>query len=251
MEGLTVVQMLLSVLSGSMVGFSLGLIGSGGSILAVPLLIYLVGFDYPHMAIGTTALSVAVNAFINIIPHARKGNFDLKAGAVFSTVGVGGVLLGNRLGLLTPGSRLLFLFGGVMIAVAVYMLKSPQLSSGKEGSLKSLALFAFLVGLASGYFGIGGGFLIAPALMYAGGLDISRAIGTSLFSVGTFGTVTALSYYLSGQLNLEISLLFIAGGVFGGWGGARLSTSMPKDILRKIFAAVLILAGLYVMYRTG
>ncbi|MEZ0394399.1 MAG: sulfite exporter TauE/SafE family protein, partial [Desulfurococcaceae archaeon] len=99
-------------------GFSLGLIGGGGSILAVPLLIYLVGFDRPHMAIGTTALSVATNAFIDIIPHARKRNFDPRMGAVFSSVGTGGVLLVNQLSLLTPGEKLLFFFGGLMIAVA-------------------------------------------------------------------------------------------------------------------------------------
>lgn len=249
MEGLSLLQMLLSVLSGVIVGFSLGMIGGGGSILAVPLLIYLVGFNYPHMAIGTTALSVSINAFLNIIPHARKKNFDLRTGAFFSVFGTGGVLLGNQLGLMTPGNRLLFLFGILMIFVAIYMLKRPQVSLGKR-SYSKLAVSAFLVGFASGYFGIGGGFLITPTLMYVGGLEITKAIGTSLLSVGTFGMVTAIRYYISNKLNVFVSLLFIAGGVFGGWGGAKLSTSLPKKTMIKIFASVLIVIGFYVIYKS-
>ncbi|MEM3410325.1 MAG: sulfite exporter TauE/SafE family protein [Fervidicoccaceae archaeon] len=249
MYELSAIQLALSIFSGVIVGFSLGLIGGGGSILAVPLLIYVVGFNFPHMAIGTTAFSVAVNALINIVPHAMKRNFDLKIGAIFSLAGTAGVLLGNQLGLLTPGKRLLFLFGGLMIFVAIYMLKRGDfVAKSGSRSLAKLILFSLLVGFASGYFGIGGGFLIAPTLMFVGGLDISKAIGTSLLSVGTFGLITALRYYISGQLDPLISALFIVGGIFGGWWGSRLSVSLPKEILRKIFAAVLIVVGIYIMY---
>ncbi|MGC9091045.1 MAG: sulfite exporter TauE/SafE family protein [Fervidicoccaceae archaeon] len=249
MEVLTPFQMILSVISGTFVGFSLGLIGGGGSILAVPLLIYFVGFNHPHMAIGTTALSVSLNAFLNVFPHARKKNFDLRLGAFFSVFGTAGVLIGNQLGLMTPGGKLLFLFGILMIVVAIYMLKRPTPPEGKR-SYPKLALFALIVGFAAGYFGIGGGFLITPALMYVGGLNIAKAIGTSLLSIGTFGMVTAVRYYLSGQLNPLISFLFIAGGFFGGLGGAKVSTSLPKRTLTKIFSLVLILIGLYVIYRS-
>jgi len=248
-DGLSAVQIVLSVFSGSIVGFSLGLIGGGGSILAIPLLIYLVGFNQPHMAIGTTALSVSINAFLNIIPYARKRAFDLKIGILFSIVGIAGVLLGSQLSLMTPGEKLLLFFGFLIIFVAIYMLKRPQASTG-ELSYAKLSLFSLMVGFASGYFGIGGGFLITPTLMYVGGLDISRAIGTSLLSVGTFGLVTAIRYYISGQLNIFISMLFILGGIAGGWGGAKLSMSLPKRTLTKIFALVLIAVGLYVIYRS-
>lgn len=102
---ITNLQMILSVISGLIVGFSLGLIGGGGSILAIPLLIYFVGFNYPHVVIGTTALAVSINAFLNLIPHARKKHVNLRKGVIFSISGVAGVLIGAELGLLTPGKN--------------------------------------------------------------------------------------------------------------------------------------------------
>jgi uncharacterized membrane protein YfcA len=126
MVEISFIQMILSVFSGFLVGFSLGLIGGGGSILAIPLLIYLVGIKDPHMAIGTTALAVGLNAFINVIPHLRKGHVDLKTGSVFAVLGVLGVLSGAELGLVTLGEKLLLLFAILMIIIAIYMLKEDM-----------------------------------------------------------------------------------------------------------------------------
>ena len=150
-------QLLLSLVAGFIVGFSLGLIGGGGSILAIPLLIYFVGFDHPHLAIGTTALAVGVNAYLNLIPHARKGHVDLKVGALFSLPGVVGVLVGSELGLLTPGTKLLFIFAILMIVIAAYMLKRKCIDTSvnpqkKDLDLKKLTGIGALVGFASGYF---------------------------------------------------------------------------------------------------
>ncbi len=250
---LTDIQMVLSVISGLLVGFSLGLIGGGGSILAIPLLIYFVGFHHPHMAIGTTAIAVGVNAYLNVIPHAMKKHVNFRDGVIFSIPGIAGALAGAQLGLVTPGNDLLFIFAILMIAIAVYMLKRKcvDIASGKtlpHGGTGKIVLIGFLVGLASGYFGIGGGFLIVPGLIYSAGLDIIQAVGTSLISVGTFGVVTALRYAISGDLDILISVLFIAGGVLGGFAGSHLASTVPKRRLTQIFAVIIIIVAIYMMY---
>ncbi|WP_440059611.1 sulfite exporter TauE/SafE family protein [Thermogladius sp. 4427co] len=252
MFDLTVLQMVLSVISGLIVGFSLGLVGGGGSILAIPLLIYLVGFSNPHKAIGTTALAVSINAFLNLVPHARGKHVDFRKGFLFSIPGLAGVWIGAELGLLTPGRKLLFIFAILMIAIAVYMLKKKCVEAAVEprhkGSILKLLSIGFLVGFLSGYFGIGGGFLIVPGLIYAGALNILQAVGTSLLSVGLFGLLTAVRYFMSGELNLFISALYIAGGVFGGWLGAYLASRLSRRLLTRIFAIVLIIVAIYMLY---
>lgn len=250
---LTLLQILLSLFSGLIVGFSLGLIGGGGSILAIPLLIYLVGFHHPHIAIGTTALAVGVNAYLNLIPHARKRHVVKKDGLLFTAPGIAGVLLGAQLGLITPGNDLLFIFALLMIAIAIYMLRRKCVDAASEtpplrGGLFKILGIGFLVGLSSGYFGIGGGFLIVPGLIYSAGLNIIQAIGTSLMAVGTFGVVTAARYAISGDMNLLISVLFVSGGVAGGWGGALLASRIRRRRLTQLFAVIIILVAAYMIY---
>ncbi len=253
---LDVIQYLLLILSGTLVGFTLGLIGGGGSILAVPLLIYVVGYDHPHLVIGTTALAVGINAYLNLVPHAKEGHTNLKIGTIFSIPGVAGVLIGAQLGLLTPGTELLFLFAILMFAVALLMLRRSRKSAAieteqdvhKNKSDAKVAATGMLVGLGSGYFGIGGGFLIVPGLIYAAGFGITEAIGTSLMSVGSFGVVTAARYGLSGDLNMLISAIFIVGGIFGGWIGSRLTSRFRKQTLVKIFSAVVMAVSFYMLY---
>ena len=126
---LTLLQAILAVLSGSAVGFALGLIGGGGSILAVPLLLYVVGLPNAHLAIGTSALAVAANAFINLAQHARNGTVKWPCASVFAVGGVLGALVGSTFGKAMDGDRLLVLFALVMIAVGVAML----LRRGDEG----------------------------------------------------------------------------------------------------------------------
>jgi hypothetical protein len=119
----------LAVLSGGAVGFSLGLIGGGGSILAVPLLLYVVDIDDPHVAIGTSALSVAANAFANLFGHWRAGNVKWSCAVTFALAGVVGAAIGSTLGKLVEGQQLLFLFALAMIAVGVAMLR-PRAAAG-------------------------------------------------------------------------------------------------------------------------
>ena len=119
----------IAVLCGSLVGFSLGLIGGGGSILAVPLLIYVVGIRDPHVAIGTSALAVGVNAVVNLLGHWRRGNVKWPCAIVFAASGVMGAAAGSTAGKMVDGGKLLFLFALIMIAVGLAMLR-PRASGG-------------------------------------------------------------------------------------------------------------------------
>ena len=124
---------LLSLISGAIVGFSLGFIGGGGSILAVPLLLYVVGIEDPHLAIGTSALAVSINAGINIFHHVRKRNVIFRDGLAFAIPGVIGTVIGSQLGLLTPSSSLIFFFALLMLIIAVRMFFNK---SKKKGILR-------------------------------------------------------------------------------------------------------------------
>ncbi len=253
MEQVALVQQLLAVFSGVFVGFSLGLIGGGGSILAVPLLLYVVGYHNPHVVIGTTALAVALTAFINLIPHWRAGNVCWKPAITFALPGAVGAALGAQLGKLFPGKELLFLFALLMIVVAVLMLRrNPSAEKPvREGwaIVASLVPVSFGVGLLSGFFGIGGGFLIMPGLVFATGMPILNAVATSLFSVGAFGTTTAITYALAGLVNWLIAVEYIGGGIIGGIAGARLATLLgsKKKALSRLFAGVILLVAIYML----
>lgn len=244
--------------SGGLVGFSLGLVGGGGSILATPLLLYVVGVTQPHIAIGTSALAVSVNAFANLIGHARSGNVRWRCAIVFAGVGTLGAFAGSTLGKLVDGQRLLFLFGLLMILVGILMLRprkdgvSPERPVNLRTCLITAAV-AFAAGTASGFFGIGGGFLIVPALILATGMPMINAIGSSLLAVGSFGLATALNYAVSGLVDWPIALEFIAGGIAGGIVGMTLANrlSAGKNTLNRIFAGLIFVVAVYVLYRSA
>jgi uncharacterized membrane protein YfcA len=253
MSGISLIQVFLALLSGGIVGFSLGLIGGGGSILAVPLLIYLVGYSDPHGAIGTTALAVGINALLNIVPHSLKRHVNFRLGVIFSSTGVIGVYLGSELGLMTEGRRLLFLFSLLMIIVAINMLRSKKENSNKGSQVAKNSFFKLAgaglgVGFLSGFFGIGGGFLIVPALTTFSTIDIVQAIGTSQIAVSSFGFLTAIKYFLKGYADITFALLYVVGGIIGGWAGTYFMSRIPQSTLKKIYAVLLILVALYMLY---
>lgn len=251
-------QMLTAIGSGTLVGFTLGLVGGGGSILATPLLLYAVGIAQPHIAIGTGALAVSVNAYANLIGHARKGHVQWTCAIVFALIGSIGALIGSTLGKAMDGQRLLFLFGLLMLVVGALMLRPRKAVPAvpKPADLRMCLLtgsVAIMAGAASGFFGIGGGFLIVPGLILATGMRTIDAVGSSLLAVGTFGLATALNYAASGMIDWPIAAEFIGGGIIGGVLGMRLATrlSAQKDTLNRIFAALIFFVAGYVLYRSG
>lgn len=249
---------LLSLLSGSAVGFSLGLIGGGGSILAVPLLVYVVGIRDPHVAIGTSALAVAANAFLNLVSHGRAGNVKWPCAAVFAGAGVIGAAVGSTVGKLVDGQKLLFLFALIMVAVGIAMLR-PRKTEGDPGVridpriAARLAAIGAATGAVSGFFGIGGGFLIVPGLMVASGMPILNAVGSSLFSVGAFGLTTAVNYAFSGLVDWKTAAEFIVAGGFAGILGLRAAVGLAghRRGLTTVFAAVIFVVAAYMLVRTG
>lgn len=250
---LTTIQTVLALLSGGLVGFTLGLIGGGGSILAVPLLLYVVGIHDAHVVIGTTALAVAVNAFINLIPHWRAGHVRWKPAISFAIPGAAGAVVGSIIGKSVDGKALLFLFAILMLVIAGKMLMTKQSTGDERGHQFRIGRVlgtGAVTGLVSGFFGIGGGFLIVPGLLFATGMTMIDAIGSSLFSVGTFGLTTAASYAASGLVDWWVFVLYIIGGILGGIGGAAVSSRLGqnKRLLQVIFSVVIIIVALYMLY---
>ncbi|WFU70575.1 sulfite exporter TauE/SafE family protein [Bradyrhizobium sp. CB2312] len=252
---LSLTQGALGLASGSLVGFSLGLVGGGGSILAVPLLVYLVGVSDPHVAIGTSAIAVAANAAVNLVNHARAGNVKWRCASVFALAGMAGAFLGSTLGKVIEGQKLLALFAIVMMAVGALMLKGragagePSVRLNRENLPKLFALGG-LTGALSGFFGIGGGFLVVPALIAATGMPILYAVGSSLVAVTAFG-LTAANYALSGFVDWYLAALFISGGVLGGMLGAGSASSLAarKGALNTVFAALIFAVAIYMLVR--
>jgi len=248
--------------AGSLVGFVLGLIGGGGSILAVPLLVYGVGVASPHIAIGTSAVAVALSALANLAGHARAGNVRWPCALVFSAAGMLGALLGSALGKAMDGQKLLLLFGLLMLAIAASMLLrkpasgagfQPLTAASAPTLLPRLLGMGGLVGAMSGFFGIGGGFLIVPGLMGAARMPMLLAIGSSLVAVTSFGLTTAISYAASGMVDWPIAGLFVAGGVAGGVLGTAMARRLGgnKALLQRVFAGIVAVVGVYVVVRGG
>lgn len=252
---------MLAIISGAAIGLVLGLIGGGGSIFAVPLLIYVVQVSSTHVAIGTSAVAVAVNAAFNLALHAREGTVKWRCASLFAATGIAGAWLGSSLGKAIGGQELLGLFGALMIVIGGLMLRRPThagradvlLDAGSVAYLgPRLVSLGFLTGGVSGFFGIGGGFLIVPSLMLATDMPMIAAIGSSLVAVTAFGVTTAVSYATSGLVNWPLAMLFVAGGMLGGVAGTKLSVkwSSRRRTLNVVFSVVVMAVGTYMALRS-
>lgn len=250
----------LATLSGSLVGFVLGLIGGGGSVLAVPLLVYVVGVPSPHVAIGTSAVAVALSALASLAGHARQDHVKWRCAAIFAATGVVGALIGSTLGKQFDGQKLLLLFGVLMLVIAGLMFKKKDgqgdafvtlTRANAPSLLPPLVGYGMVVGLLSGFFGIGGGFLVVPGLMAATRMPLIFAVGSSLVSVAAFGITTAGNYASSGLIDWMLVALFIGGGIVGSIFGLRASTALAskKQMLSRTFAIIVAAVGIYVVLR--
>lgn len=251
---------LLTVGSGSIVGLVLGLVGGGGSILAVPLLVYVVGIASTHAAIGTSAIAVAASAAANLLPHWRLGHVKWRCAGVFSGAGVVGAVAGSSVAQTVDGGQLLLLFGLLMLVVGAMMAfgrtdggdAEVHLTAESAGRLlPRLIGIGFAVGALAGFFGIGGGFLIVPGLMLATGMPLTHAIGTSLVAVTTFGAATAGNYALNGYVDWRIAALFVLGGVIGGLIGVGIGRLLArsKNALRLVFSVTVVAVGGWIVWQ--
>jgi len=238
-----------ALLSGLLSGGALGLTGGGGSILAVPLLVYLVGENI-HLAIGTSLVAVGVTSLISSVSYMRQSLVKFKIALFMAAPGIVSTYFGALINKQIKGSVLLLTFALLMIYIG-YLMTSKKPPEKKEITGSStinyprILTLGFLTGLASGFFGIGGGFLLVPALFLGANLKMKEAIATSLFIIFLFGMFGLASYLIQGrQINLMISAIFVAGGSLGGIIGAFYAKRIDQIWLRRIFSVFIILIGL-------
>lgn len=245
-----------AVLSGALVGLLLTVFGGGGSVLATPLLLYVVGVGDAHVAIGTSAAAVAVNALFGLGAQARAGRVKWSCALVFGGTGLAGALAGAHLAKQVDGSILILWFAAAMALIGFSMLL-PRKSAGDPdvhltvGRAAKLAPLGLGTGLAAGFFGIGGGFLIVPGLMAATGMTLAHAAASSLVSVAVFGAATSASYAVSGLVDWPLFAALVAGGGLGVLAGGPVARvlSVRAVLARKAFALMVIATAAYVVWR--
>ena len=230
------------------VGVSLGLLGGGGSILAVPLLVYVGGLS-PHEATAGSLFVVGVTSGVGLVNHARAGRVRWRTGLVFGVAGMAGAYAGGLLSGLVPGQVLLGAFAVMMLAAAGGMLRGRRGDGGGREELRlapSIALGA-LVGTITGFVGAGGGFVIVPTLVLVAGLPMPAAVGTSLLVI-TLQSAAGLAGHLSGTaLPWPLVLAVTASAVLGSLAGSRLTGRIPADRLRTAFGVLVIVIGTLVL----
>lgn len=250
-----------------LIGLTLGLLGSGGSILTVPVLVYLLGHQ-DKVAIAESLAVVGAIALAGFLPYAGARQVDWRSVAFFGLPGMAGTYAGAWLARFVPGAAQLVLFGGVMLAAAWLMFRnaarsttsSPVAASdrGNDSShparhpLWQIALEGVTVGILTGLVGVGGGFLIVPALVLLVGLPMRIAVGTSLAIIGLNSAVGFFKYLgvlEAAQLQVDWHTmgLFIAIGVGGTQAGRLLGKRLDQATLRKAFAVFLVVMGLFVL----
>ncbi|MFI4949916.1 MAG: sulfite exporter TauE/SafE family protein [Caulobacterales bacterium] len=251
-------SLILAALGGAVIGLLLSVFGGGGSVLATPLLVYVVGVRDPHVAIGTSAAAVAVNAAIGLATQARAGRVKWPCALVFGAAGLAASLIGAKAAKHHDGQRLLLWFALAMALVGDSMLL-PRKGEGDPtvrltGALTlKLAPLGLLVGLAAGFFGIGGGFLIVPGLMAATGMTLANAAASSLVSVVLFGAATSASYAVSGLVDWSVFVALVAGGGVGALAGAPVARALTgrAAAARAAFAIMVLATAAYVAIRAG
>lgn len=242
---------------GALIGLLLAVFGGGGSVLATPFLIYVLGVRDPHVAIGTSAAAVAVNAAFGLSMQSRAGQVKWPCALVFGAAGLTGALAGAHLAKQVDGQALMAGFALAMALVGVSMLFSRR-SEGDPSVhptprlVLRLAPVGLVVGLAAGFFGIGGGFLIVPGLMAATGMTLAHAAASSLASVAVFGAATSASYTASGLVDWPLFAALTVGGAGGAIAGGPIARRLSghATAARRIFALMVLATAAYVAWRS-
>jgi uncharacterized membrane protein YfcA len=240
-----------------LIGLSLGLLGSGGSILTVPVLTYLVGQDEKVAIAGSLGIVGAISLVAGL-PYARKRLIDYRSVLLFGLPGMAGAYLGAFLSQFVSGALQLSLFALLMVAAGILMLRSPQAhATGDERprAAPKIMIEGLLVGTVTGFVGVGGGFLIVPALVLLGRLPMHRAIGTSLFIIALKSFAGFYKYIdvldgLGLQLDWQIIATFAAIGSAGSFVGNALATRLPQKTLKRAFAVFLLLIAVYIAWQS-
>ncbi|MEW6120916.1 MAG: sulfite exporter TauE/SafE family protein [Pseudomonadota bacterium] len=260
-----------AILAGLATGVVLGLFGSGGSIIALPALLYLLHVE-PKSAIAMSLGIVAITATLSALDNWRRGLMDVRVAFVFGLFGVAGTFAGARLGLLTPVVLQLGLFALVMYAAAWRMLKPARVATPSAGTgvvgggdgaaalggcrdffspcMGHIALHGIGVGVLTGLVGVGGGFLIVPALVLLSGIPMKTAVGTSLAIVAAKSYAGFAGYMGGVPIDWAVMGSFTAVTVIGSFIGARFSTRISQEALKKAFAWFLVVVASYILFNS-
>jgi uncharacterized membrane protein YfcA len=267
--------MLQSTAAGAVVGLSLGLTGGGGAIFAVPLLVYWIGVE-PQTAVRVSLVTVAATALVGAMERWRHGQVEVRTGLLFAAAGMLTAPVGGWLGGRLPPRALLASFAVLMLVIAIRMWRKardtaermpaavfsagvgPTCSRDECGRLQMtarcfvlLGVVGLVVGVLSGLFGVGGGFLIVPALVAFATMDVPRAVGTSLFVMTLVGLSAVASQVAAGRaIPPDIAAGFVAGSIpalfVGSWIGRRLT----GPALARGFAAAIVLVAIFMIAKT-
>lgn len=243
--------MILGLSLAVVIGLSLGLLGGGGSILTVPVLVYALGFGAKEAIVMSLAI-VGVTSLFGAVGHWRAGNVNLRVAAIFGSVAMGGTYLGARLAVFFSGTAQLILFAVVMLAAAYFMYRDgrPVMTHSGSGKMPVVLIVAegLAVGVLTGLVGVGGGFLIVPALVVFGGVAMKEAVGTSLLVIALKAAAGLLGYLGQVDVSWGFVAIFTAAAIAGSVGGTYLVRFIPSGALRKGFAVFLVLMGAFILF---
>ena len=253
--------MMLTLSLSIVIGLLLGLLGGGGSVLTVPMLVYLLHIE-PKLAIITSFVVVGVSSLMALLPHARRGTVCWKSGMYFGATGMLGAFCGGRLAGHFSGEMLMSLFGAISLLTGILMLRRSKTVAASQHPAQRLkvcplqvpylrVLFdGFFVGAVTGMVGMGGGFLIVPALTLLVGLPMQGAIGTSLFVI-VLNAIAGLSGYSQFvTLDLNLTAVVAAGAVVGSAIGGMYSSHVNPVLLRRGFAVLVMLVAVYTLWQS-
>jgi uncharacterized protein len=240
-----------------LIGVSLGLLGGGGSILTVPILVYIVGVA-THEAIALSLLIVGTTSLAALIPHARAGRVRWRTGAVFGATSMVGAFTAGKLAHFVPGTLLLLFFGAMMLITAVAMMRGkknePVAESvdGGEGKLADLPLLKIVaeglaVGAVTGLVGAGGGFLVVPALVIFAKLPMRAAVGTSLLVIAMKSFAAFAGYATTTHVDWGFAAMATTAAVAGSFAGGNLAGRVSQTLLRRGFAWFVIVMAVFIL----
>ena len=241
-------QIVVDVLLGFAIGLSLGLLGGGGSILTVPALVYVVG-QSPQAAVTASLVIVGANSMMGAFMHRSQGTLNWRVALLFGGVGMGAAYLAAGWSKLLPPAVLMVLFALLMLIVGLFMIWKPQPAKSEQGGRSALVTIASgaAVGLLTGFLGVGGGFLIVPALVMLVGLPIRQAVGTSLVVIAMNSLASFLGHLHGAAIDLQVVMIFVTAGLTGALVGARLAHILHPDHLRKGFALFVIALAIFLL----
>lgn len=250
--------MTLVIILALTIGLLLGLLGGGGSILTVPVLVYLLNTD-PKTAIATSLLVVGITSLVAMLGHARAGRVCVRTGLIFGLAGMLGAYGGGRLAAYIPSGVLLLLFAVIMFGTAIAMLRNKRgedPATGQDGPLcpahlpvMAILFDGLLVGGLTGLVGAGGGFLVVPALNMLGGLRMHAAVGTSLLVIGMKSFAGLAGYIAHVQIDYQLAVLLTVFAIVGSLIGGLFSSRIRADVLRRVFGVFVIGIACYLLYK--